>query len=43
MDYGYGSHTVFQIESALLGQGVLLCDGRANDGRDDQAIFGASL
>ena len=28
---------------AFLGTRVLLCDGRADDGRDDQAVLGASL
>ena len=28
---------------SLLGEGVFLCDGRTDDGRDDQAVFGASL
>ena len=31
------------LGEAFLGERVLLCDGRADDGGDDQAVFGASF
>ena len=31
------------LGKAFLGTGILLCDGRGDDGGDDQAVLGASL
>jgi len=48
---GHTSSKLFEVSTleekalgeAFLGERVFLCRGGANDGRDDQAVFGASL